>query len=77
MSKSKKYFEEEIPSKSEGENDLRDIKLKDIIDYAEKIKASIIETKINEISRSGKNVKSVLRDEGLLKKTIRIFGRKL
>jgi hypothetical protein len=51
--------------------------LKDIIDYAEKKKASIIETKIHEILSSGKNVKSVLRGEGLSEKDYQNFRKKI
>ncbi len=71
MSKSKKYFE------PEGEDDPRDIKLKDIIEYAQKKKVSIIEAKLEEILRSGKHVKAVLREEGLSEKDYPNFRKKI
>jgi transcriptional regulator with AAA-type ATPase domain len=48
-----------------GKVGLEDIKTKDIIDYANGIRTSIIETKIKMVLRDGKKLKAVLRDEGM------------
>jgi len=52
------------------------IKLKDIIDYADRKRASIIETKISETRRSSKNLLSVLQSEGLSEKEYQYFLKK-
>lgn len=44
---------------------LKDIRLRDIIEHANKVRGSILETKVKEVLRSGKNIKTVLREEGL------------
>ncbi len=62
-----------------------EVKLKDIIDHAEKIKASIIESKIRDVTKNGRSLKSVLFEEGLSegeylnfrKKVVNITGKKI
>jgi transcriptional regulator with PAS, ATPase and Fis domain len=66
MFKSKKYSEGEMPLKSEDESDLRHIKLKDLFSHADKIRASIIETKIkSEMQRTGLKLKPLCEREGI------------
>jgi hypothetical protein len=59
--------------------------VKDIIDHADKQKISIVETKMNEVLKSGKSLKTVLMSEGLSeeeylnfrKKIVTITGKKI
>lgn len=59
------------------------IKLKEVFDYADKIKASIIETKIkSEMQRTGKDLKSICKSEGIeyhnfRKKVVNIIGKNI
>ena len=59
------------------------IKLKEVFDYADKIKASIIETKIkSEMQRTGKDLKSICKSEGIeyhnfRKKVVNIIEKKI
>jgi transcriptional regulator with PAS, ATPase and Fis domain len=55
---------------------LGDIKLRDIIDYADKVAAEIVEEKVKTILSRGRDVKSVLRDEGLPEKKYHNFLKK-
>lgn len=50
-----------------GKQSLEDVKLKDIIDYANGVGRSIVETKVKAVLKSGKKLKAVLRDEGMLR----------
>lgn len=76
-----KSTEVESPVKDQVKN----VKCKDIIDYADKVKVSIVEAKMNEVLSSGKNLKSVLMSEGLSekeylnlrKKVVTITGKNL
>lgn len=62
-----------------------EVKLKDIIDHAEKIKASIIESKIRDVTKNGRSLKSILFEEGLSeggylnfrKKVVNITGKNI
>jgi DNA-binding NtrC family response regulator len=62
-------------------NTISNIKLKDIVDYADteanKLRASIIEAKEREIVDSGRTLNSVLREEGITGKTYNTFIKKL
>jgi len=81
ISKSQRFWQTPEPSEAEspfrGKEDLSNIKLKDIIDYADRKRASIIETKISETLRSGKNLLSVLQSEGLSEKEYQYFLKKV
>jgi hypothetical protein len=44
------------------------IKLKDILNYAEKKKAEIVEAKIEEVYKNGNDIINALRSEGAIKK---------
>jgi hypothetical protein len=52
-------------------------KVKKMIAYAEKQKASIIESKINEVMDGGKTVKSVLMKEGLAETNLLTLRKKV
>jgi len=64
---------------------LKNIPLKDIVHYADKIRASIVEAKVKELMKGGKSVIKILADEGLpikqyqnlIKKIRTITGKKL
>jgi len=56
--------------------DLDTIKLKDIIEYAENEKKAILEKKVSAILRSGKDIKTVLSEEGLSEKDYQNFRKK-
>ncbi len=69
-----------------AEHELDSIKLKDVFDYAEDIKKTIIEKKISRVLNSGKNIKTALSEEGLnqekdyqnfRKKVVNITGKNL
>ncbi len=74
-----------VPMRNQYEYDLKSVKLKEIIDYADSIKKSIIVNKILEVKRSGKDIKSVLSEEGIpdtkynnfYKKVKNITGKRL
>jgi transcriptional regulator with PAS, ATPase and Fis domain len=78
-----KKFKENIVKTPEVK--LSDIKLIDIIDHAEKIKASTVEKKIKEVIDSKRDIKTVLVKEGMnpkqyvayLNKLKRVTGKKL
>lgn len=53
-----------------------DCKLKDIIPYADKVKALIVKHKLNSIKRSGGNKKSQLISEGVLAKEYQNYNKK-
>lgn len=52
------------------------IKLRDIFDYAENVKKSILEKKVSAILKSGKRIKTILSEEGLSKKDYQNFRKK-
>ena len=56
---------------------LGDIRLRDIIDYADRAAAKIVEEKVRTILSRGKDLKSVLRDEGLPEKKYQNFLKKV
>jgi len=56
---------------------LGDIKLRNIIDYADSVAAGIVEEKVRTILSSGKDLKSVLRNEGLPEKKYQNFLKKV
>jgi DNA-binding NtrC family response regulator len=53
-----------------------DCKLKDIIPYADKLKKLIVKHKLNSINRSGGNIKSQLRSEGVPSKEYQNYWKK-
>jgi transcriptional regulator with AAA-type ATPase domain len=75
--KSREFYGEDKEESPSNESNLKNIKLKDIIDYAHQEKVRIIETKINEVLNSGKNLKSVLMNEGLSEKEYLNFRKKV
>jgi len=58
-------------------NDLKHVKLKDIIEYADSIAADIIERKICETKRHGKDVKNTLIQEGFSNNEYQNFTKKV
>ena len=56
---------------------LQDIPLKNIIDYADKIRAAIVEAKVRSIINSGKNLRQVLVAEGLPVKQYQSLEKKI
>lgn len=62
---------------SSDEPPLEEIKLKDVIEYADKKKKSIIEAKINEVLGSGNDLKPILKKEGLSEKEYENFLKKI
>lgn len=61
---------------------LKDVLLKDSIEYANKVRASIVETKVRDLLRSGKKIKTTLQEEkatekyeNFLKKVRTITGK--
>lgn len=56
---------------------LREIKLKDVIDYANKVRASIVEEKMREIIEKGMDIKGTLINEGLPEKSYQTFRKKV
>jgi transcriptional regulator with AAA-type ATPase domain len=61
----------------EFRDSLGDIKLSDIIDYADRAAAEIVEKKVRTTLSRGKDLKSVLRDEGLPEKKYQNFLKKV
>ena len=53
------------------------VKLKDIISYANQKRANIIEAKIQEVMNNGKDIKSVLKEEGLSESQYQMFTRNI
>jgi len=68
---------------AETQRSPKKIKLKKVFDYADKIKASIIETKIkSEMQRTGKDLKSICESEGIeyhnfRKKVVNTIGKNI
>lgn len=60
-----------------SEIDLKDVKLKDIIAYAENKKNEIVKDKVNEVFISGKNIKQVLIEEGLPAKDYQSYLKRI
>ncbi len=56
---------------------LKEIKLKDVIDHANKVRASIVEEKIREIIEKGIDIKRALINEGLPEKSYQVFRKKV
>ncbi len=56
---------------------LKEIKLKDVIDYANKVRASIVEEKMREIIEKGMDIKRALINEGLPEKSYQVFRKKV
>jgi DNA-binding NtrC family response regulator len=56
---------------------LDEIKLRDVIDFADRVKASAVECKVDQIIRSGRDMKSVLREEGLPEKEYQNFLKRI
>lgn len=77
LRKSITFYEDKKKSPFTDEPNLAGIKLKDIIDHANKQKVRMIETKINEVLNSGKDIKSVLINEGLSEKEYLNFRKKV
>ncbi|MBN1636315.1 MAG: sigma 54-interacting transcriptional regulator [Deltaproteobacteria bacterium] len=65
------------PKKVEVDSKFENIKLKDIIDYADKKKAQIIEQKVKEIIETGATIKSILEKEGCKEKEYHNFYLKM
>jgi DNA-binding NtrC family response regulator len=80
MEKTKRFYKEQEEGSVDG-GDFEDISLKDILDYAEEKRASIIENKIKQILQNGKSLKSEFNDEkdylNFRKKVVRIIGKKI
>jgi len=80
---SRKFFKGTNLNSSEISTE--EVKLKNIIDHAEKIKAFIIESKIRDVTKNGRSLKSILFEEGLSegeylnfrKKVVNITGKKI
>jgi len=68
---------DEDSQKDGGLGSLGGIKLKDIIEYANRVRASIVEKKMKEASDKGVGIKRVLLDEGLPKKSYQVFRKKV
>ena len=62
---------------SSVKDQVKNVKCKDIIDYANKARSSIVEAKIDEVLSNGKNLKSVLMSEGLSEKEYYNFRKKV
>ena len=63
----KKSKNKELNTKEEKKSYMH-IKLKDILNYAEKKKAEIVEAKIEEVYKNGNDIINALRSEGAIKK---------
>jgi transcriptional regulator with PAS, ATPase and Fis domain len=77
LRKSMTFYKDKETSSFPDADRLKDIKLKDIINYAQEQKSLVIKTKINELLKSGKNVRSVLINEGLSEKEYLNFVKKI
>ncbi|NWF91929.1 MAG: sigma-54-dependent Fis family transcriptional regulator [Syntrophaceae bacterium] len=56
---------------------VNEIKLKDVIEHANKVRASIVEEKVKEIIEKGMDIKRVLINEGLPEKSYQVFRKKV
>jgi transcriptional regulator with AAA-type ATPase domain len=77
MEKHRNYQDKVQAFHKEFRASLRDIKLRDIIDYADTVGAEIVEEKVRTILSKGKDLKSALRDEGLPEKKYQNFLKKV
>lgn len=70
-----------LPSKTPEEENhissLKDIPLKSIIDHANKIRATIIETKVRSVMKDGKSLRRALKAESLEKEEYQNLLKKI